>query len=87
VDIVTDGVHGVLTEPSADDSERQASHVAAIDKARRNRFNGAELRSRAETFSVDRFREGEQGGDVNSHGDAKVRRHAAGRGLRDRPVP
>jgi glycosyltransferase involved in cell wall biosynthesis len=58
VDNVTDGVHGVLTEPSADDTERRASLVAAIDKARRIRFNGAELRSRAETFSVDRFREG-----------------------------
>jgi len=32
--------------------------AAAIDKARGIRFNALELRSRAEGFSLDRFREG-----------------------------
>lgn len=58
LDIVVDGVHGVLSELGADDGERVASLAAAIDKARDIRFNVAELRSRAELFSVDRFREG-----------------------------
>ncbi len=58
LDIVSDGVHGALSEPGADESERVASLTAAIDKARRIGFNVAELRSRAEHFSADRFREG-----------------------------
>jgi glycosyltransferase involved in cell wall biosynthesis len=58
LDIVSDGVHGILSEPGADEAERLASLTESIDKARRIRFNPTELRSRAETFSVDRFREG-----------------------------
>jgi glycosyltransferase involved in cell wall biosynthesis len=58
LDIVTDGVHGVLAEPAGDDDRRVRHLAAAIDKARGIRFNALELRSRAEGFSLDRFREG-----------------------------
>ena len=58
LDIVSDGVHGVLSEAGEDEAERVASLAAAIDKVRGIGFNVAELRSRAEHFSVDRFREG-----------------------------
>lgn len=58
LDIVSDGVHGVLAEPGADDEQRVEALAAAIDKARGIRFNFSELRSRAERFSAPRFREG-----------------------------
>jgi glycosyltransferase involved in cell wall biosynthesis len=58
LDVVEDSVHGVLCEPVGDDEERADALAAAIDKARGIRFNFSELRSRAESFSVDRFREG-----------------------------
>ncbi|MEM7048823.1 MAG: glycosyltransferase [Acidobacteriota bacterium] len=55
LDIVENGVHGVLYEPP-DDAEALA---AAIDKSSRIRFNTLNLRARAEAFStvvfVDRF--------------------------------
>jgi glycosyltransferase involved in cell wall biosynthesis len=58
LDIVEEGVHGVLTEPAASDEERVRGLAAAIDKARRIGFNALELRQRAEGFSVDRFQRG-----------------------------
>lgn len=58
LDIVTDGVHGVLSEPARDDEERVRGLAAAIDKARGIRFNTLKLRQRAEGFSVDRFQQG-----------------------------
>ncbi|HEX6201213.1 MAG TPA: glycosyltransferase [Thermoanaerobaculia bacterium] len=58
LDIVEDGVHGVLTEPAAGDEERVGRLAAAIDKARQMGFNTLELRQRAEGFSVDRFQRG-----------------------------
>lgn len=58
LDIVVDGVHGVLCEPSSEEDARVAALAAAIDKTRQIGFNVAELRSRAELFSVARFREG-----------------------------
>ena len=57
LDIVTDGVHGVLADPAGDDGQRVRALAAAIDKAREIRFNPLELRLRAESFSLDRFRE------------------------------
>ncbi|QQR73118.1 MAG: glycosyltransferase [Holophagales bacterium] len=54
LDIVEDGVHGVLYE--ADDDETGAL-AASIDKARRIEFNQSNLRRRAETFSAERFTE------------------------------
>lgn len=58
LDIVEDGVHGVLTEPAGTDEERVRRLAAAIDKARRMGFNALELRQRAEGFSIDRFQRG-----------------------------
>ena len=58
LDIVEDGVHGVLAEPAPDDEERVRRLAAAIDKARRIGFNTLELRQRAEGFSIDRFQRG-----------------------------
>jgi glycosyltransferase involved in cell wall biosynthesis len=57
LDIVIDGVHGVLADPAGDDGQRVRALAAAIDKARGIRFNPLELRLRAESFSLDRFRE------------------------------
>jgi glycosyltransferase involved in cell wall biosynthesis len=57
LDIVTDGVHGVLADPAGDDGHRVRALAAAIDKTRGIRFNPLELRLRAESFSLDRFRE------------------------------
>ncbi len=53
VDIVENGVHGVLYEGEDD----AATLEAAIDKSRNLRFNSLDLRERAERFSVRRFRE------------------------------
>ncbi len=58
LDIVEDGVHGVLCPPSAGDAERVRELAAAIDKAMGIRFNSLELRNRAERFSVERFQQG-----------------------------
>ncbi|HSL83412.1 MAG TPA: glycosyltransferase [Thermoanaerobaculia bacterium] len=58
LDIVEDGVHGVLAEPAPDDEERVRRLAAAIDKARGMGFNTLELRQRAEVFSIDRFQRG-----------------------------
>ncbi len=58
LDIVADGVHGVLTEPSGDEGARVRGLAAAIDKVRGLRFNTLDLRLRAEAFSVDRFQRG-----------------------------
>ena len=57
LDIVADGIHGVLADPAGDDAARVRSLAAAIDKLRQIRFNPAQLRLRAEDFSLDRFRE------------------------------
>ena len=59
LDIVTDGVHGVLYQ-GEDEVDRKGMDeaeplVAAIDKCRGLRFNLLNLRERAETFSVERF--------------------------------
>jgi glycosyltransferase involved in cell wall biosynthesis len=54
LDIVDDGVHGVLyTSPSSGDEE--AILTAAIDKATQIRFNALELTRRAQTFSNQEF--------------------------------
>jgi hypothetical protein len=53
LDIVDDGLHGVLTEPGAG-AEQLAR---AIDKAARIRFNEGVLRGKSEQFSTMRFRE------------------------------
>ncbi|HXO22084.1 MAG TPA: glycosyltransferase [Thermoanaerobaculia bacterium] len=54
LDVVEDGRHGVLYQESAE--QESASALAdAIDKARRIRFNGLDLRGRAEDFSAPRF--------------------------------
>jgi len=53
LDVVEDGVHGVLYE-GAGDPDRLA---AAIDKCRRIGFNALNLRARAEAFSRADFRE------------------------------
>ncbi len=58
LDIVEDGVHGVLCPPPAGDEDRVRELAAAIDKARGFRFNSLELRNRAEQFSVERFQQG-----------------------------
>ncbi len=58
LDIVEDGIHGVLCPPRSDDGERVRELAAAIDKARGFRFNSLELRNRAERFSVARFQQG-----------------------------
>jgi len=58
LDIVEDGVHGVLVEPAPDEEERVRRLAAAIDKARGMRFNTLKLRQRAEEFSIDRFQRG-----------------------------
>ncbi len=61
LDIVTDGVHGVLYDPAGEDaagadaSDSAGPLITAIDKCRRVRFNLLNLRERAEAFSVDRF--------------------------------
>jgi len=57
LDIVEDGVHGVLYELEPEAGDHPAALAAAIDKARRIRFNGLNLRQRAEAFSRSRFRE------------------------------
>lgn len=53
LDIVDDGVHGVLTEPGAGAVEL----AGAIDKAAGIRFNEGVLRGKSEQFSTTRFRE------------------------------
>lgn len=58
LDIVEDGVHGVLHPPADGDEERVRALAAAIDSARQIRFNVRKLRTRAERFSVARFQEG-----------------------------
>jgi len=65
LDIVEDGVHGVLYEPAGSAAGEAAgeaeSHVsalaAAIDKCRRIEFNVLNLRGRAEGFSRSHFRQ------------------------------
>jgi len=54
LDIVTDGQHGILYEPTEDDLEA-AALAAAIDKSRQIRFNPLELHSRAQDFSPAQF--------------------------------
>lgn len=54
LDVVEDGLHGVLYEGDGD----AAALAAAIDKCRRMRFNPLDLRTRAEAFSTAAFREG-----------------------------
>ena len=58
LDIVDDGIHGVLYEMpsrgSGEDAEEAARLGAAIDKARRIRFNHQVLARRAQTFSTAR---------------------------------
>ncbi len=57
LDIVEDGVHGVLYDPrpgAGADAETDAL-VAAIDKSRQLRFNRLKLRARASSFSRQRF--------------------------------
>ncbi len=57
LDIVDDGVHGVLYEPSATaggDAETEAL-AAAIDKSLRIRFNSSTLTDRARAFSRESF--------------------------------
>ncbi len=56
LDIVTDGVHGLLCQP--DGEEEAGPLAAAIDKARDFAFNPERLRSRAEEFSAERFTAG-----------------------------
>jgi len=51
LDIVDDGVHGILYQ-EADDVD---SLVAAIDKSLNFRFNEVKLKSRARSFSTIRF--------------------------------
>lgn len=58
LDIVEDGVHGVLCPPAPDDGERVRTMAEAIDRTRQIRFNVQTLRTRAERFSVARFQEG-----------------------------
>jgi len=53
LDVVEDGVHGVLYERAGD----PAPLAAAIDKSRRIGFNALNLRARAEAFSRADFRE------------------------------
>jgi len=53
LDIVEDGVHGVLYQ-EADDAEALAT---AIDRRRKIRFNQLDLHSRAASFSTMRFRQ------------------------------
>jgi glycosyltransferase involved in cell wall biosynthesis len=53
LDVVEDGRHGVLYP----DWEGPATLAEAIDKARRIRFNSLDLRDRAGTFAVSRFRD------------------------------
>ena len=53
LDVVEDGRHGVLYP----DWEGPATLAEAIDKARRIRFNSLDLRDRAESFAVSRFRD------------------------------
>ncbi|MGE0641934.1 MAG: glycosyltransferase [Thermoanaerobaculia bacterium] len=53
LDIVEDGRHGLLLP-----SDEADDLAGAIDKVRRMEFNSVDLRSRAEQFSVQRFRTG-----------------------------
>jgi glycosyltransferase involved in cell wall biosynthesis len=53
LDIVEDGVHGVLYDGQGD----AAALAAAIDKRREIRFNESDLRARAEAFSRSAFRD------------------------------
>jgi glycosyltransferase involved in cell wall biosynthesis len=57
LDIVEDGVHGVLYQDSDRDSDGEDSLRDAIDKASQIRFNSLNLRRRAEEFSTQRFLE------------------------------
>jgi glycosyltransferase involved in cell wall biosynthesis len=60
VDIVEDGRHGVLYETENNgirDAGDSGALAAAIDRARRIRFNSSDLRGRAEGFSAGRFTE------------------------------
>ncbi len=56
LDIVENGLHGVLTDPGANPAEL----AEAIDKAKRIRFNEDVLRGKSEQFSATRFRESMQ---------------------------
>ena len=57
LDIVDNGVHGVLYElPPAGDTETEVGALAAaIDKSRNMRFNKLKLKDRARSFSTQRF--------------------------------
>lgn len=59
LDVVEDGVHGVLVEdpgdPAALDAALASSLAAAIDKCAQIRWNTVDLRGRAEDFSPSRF--------------------------------
>ncbi len=59
LDIVEDGVHGVLypIPPGADPDAEAAALAAAIDKSRQIRFNSLKLKARARSFSHQRFTE------------------------------
>jgi len=70
LDIVEDGVHGVLTEGQPN----SAQLAAAIDKSQQIGFNDNVLRARSEQFSTARFRErmrsilGDRPSDLKGHG-------------------
>ena len=57
LDVVDDGVHGVLYAGGGGDADEAEALAAAIDKCRRIEFNALNLRGRAERFSRARFRE------------------------------
>lgn len=69
LDIVENGVHGVLTDGNPD----SAQLAVAIDKSRQIGFNEAVLRARSEQFSTARFRErmrsllGDRPSDLKGH--------------------
>ncbi len=60
LDVVEDGVHGVLCEDPREPGAQAAALAAAIDKCAQIRWNTGDLRGRAEGFSsahfIDRFR-------------------------------
>jgi len=57
LDIVEDGVHGLLYDGGPDGAGSAEALAAAIDKSRGMRFNKLNLRERAEEFSEARFRD------------------------------
>jgi len=83
LDIVDDGVHGVLYE-GADGQDDAQGLAAAIDKARGIRFNILNLRRRAETFSTMSF---QQRMRTLLDGPLSVEQPAVGRPSIDPPVP